>query len=192
MPKKNLSPKQMSFIEEFIVDLDVENAALRAGYNEKKAKSAGRSNITKPEIQKAIMETYQKRQRNGSQGFAMTEKERKYEEAVSAIMTTPHLQDATRMLGIDYSTLWRWLQDPDLQELLSLTRQCLMEGTISSLQSAMSEAIGTLRDLASDKNTPPASRVSAAKTIIDMAFKGWAVIDTEKRIREIEEKMSLR
>ena len=59
----NLTPKQQRFVEEYLIDLNATQAAIRAGYSEKTAKSIGQENLTKPDIQKAIEEAQNKRQK---------------------------------------------------------------------------------------------------------------------------------
>ena len=49
-----LTPKQSRFVEEYLVDLNATQAAIRAGYSEKTAKAIGHENLTKPDIEAAI------------------------------------------------------------------------------------------------------------------------------------------
>src|SRR5690606_36988425 len=56
----NLTPKQQRFVEEYLIDLNATQAAIRAGYSEKTAYSVGHENLKKPEIQKAIEEAQSK------------------------------------------------------------------------------------------------------------------------------------
>jgi phage terminase small subunit len=58
----NLTPKQQRFVEEYLIDLNATQAAIRAGYSEKTAKEIGSENLTKPNIAKAIGEAQNKRQ----------------------------------------------------------------------------------------------------------------------------------
>lgn len=51
-----LTDKQKRFIEEYLVDLNATQAAIRAGYSEKTAYSIGEENLKKPEIKRAIEE----------------------------------------------------------------------------------------------------------------------------------------
>ena len=51
---KKLTPKQKRFIEEYLVDLNASQAAIRAGYSKKTAYSIGQQNLKKLEIQNAI------------------------------------------------------------------------------------------------------------------------------------------
>ena len=57
----NLTPKQQRFVEEYLIDLNATQAAIRAGYSEKTAKEIGSENLTKPNIAKAIPEAQNKR-----------------------------------------------------------------------------------------------------------------------------------
>lgn len=57
----NLTPKQQRFVEEYLIDLNATQAAIRAGYSEKTAYSVGHENLSKPEIQKSLQEAQHKR-----------------------------------------------------------------------------------------------------------------------------------
>lgn len=46
-----LTDKQKKFCEEYLIDLNVTQSAIRAGYSEKTAYSIGSENLKKPEIQ---------------------------------------------------------------------------------------------------------------------------------------------
>lgn len=49
-----LTPKQQRFVEEYLVDLNATQAAVRAGYSAKTAHSIGDENLRKPEIKTAL------------------------------------------------------------------------------------------------------------------------------------------
>lgn len=51
-----LTDKQDRFVEEYLVDLNATQAAIRAGYSEKTAKEMAHENLTKPHIRNAISE----------------------------------------------------------------------------------------------------------------------------------------
>lgn len=57
----DLTAKQQRFVEEYLVDLNATQAAIRAGYSEKTAYSVGHENLSKPEIAVAIAEAQAKR-----------------------------------------------------------------------------------------------------------------------------------
>ena len=52
----NLTPKQLRFFEEYLIDLNATQAAIRSGYSEKSAQEIGAENLSKPMVAKAIQE----------------------------------------------------------------------------------------------------------------------------------------
>jgi len=61
MKKPGLTPKQQLFVNEYLVDLNATQAAIRAGYSPKRADAMGHENLRKPEIAAALMERMNKR-----------------------------------------------------------------------------------------------------------------------------------
>ena len=59
--KKKLTPKQKMFCEEYLIDLNATQAAIRAGYSKKTAIVQGCQNLTKLNISKYIAELQAKR-----------------------------------------------------------------------------------------------------------------------------------
>jgi phage terminase small subunit len=57
----SLTDKQARFVEEYLIDLNATQAAIRAGYNEKTARAIGCENLTKPDIAAAVAEAQAKR-----------------------------------------------------------------------------------------------------------------------------------
>lgn len=55
------SDKQRLFVQEYLIDLNATQAAIRAGYSEHTAKDIGCENLAKPNIQAAIQEAMAKR-----------------------------------------------------------------------------------------------------------------------------------
>lgn len=51
-----LTKKQQRFVDEYLIDLNATQAAIRAGYSEDSAKEIGCENLTKPNIQQAVAE----------------------------------------------------------------------------------------------------------------------------------------
>ncbi len=49
-----LTDKQQRFVDEYLIDLNATQAAIRAGYSEKTAQQMGSENLSKPVIQEAI------------------------------------------------------------------------------------------------------------------------------------------
>ena len=56
-----LTPKQQRFVEEYLVDLNATQAAIRAGYSAKTARAQGQRMLTKVDIEEAIQAAQAKR-----------------------------------------------------------------------------------------------------------------------------------
>ena len=56
-----LTSKQATFINEYLVDLNATQAAIRAGYSKRTAGQIGDENLRKPQIAKAIQESMSQR-----------------------------------------------------------------------------------------------------------------------------------
>lgn len=52
--ERTLTPKQARFVDEYLVDLNATQAAIRAGYSAKTARAIGYENLTRPNIALAI------------------------------------------------------------------------------------------------------------------------------------------
>ena len=58
---KPLTPKQAAFVREYLVDLNATQAAIRAGYSKRTAKSQGQRLLTNVDVQRAIQSAITKR-----------------------------------------------------------------------------------------------------------------------------------
>jgi len=58
----SLNPKQSRFVDEYLIDLNAAQAAIRAGYSPRTAKEIGCENLTKPYIAAAIAERQKARE----------------------------------------------------------------------------------------------------------------------------------
>jgi phage terminase small subunit len=56
-----LTPKQQTFVDEYLVDLNATQAAIRAGYSKKTARSQGERMLTNVDVAAAIQKGFQKR-----------------------------------------------------------------------------------------------------------------------------------
>ena len=58
-----LTPKQQRFVDEYLIDLNATQAAIRAGYSPKTARQIGEQNLSKLDIKNAIESAQQERQK---------------------------------------------------------------------------------------------------------------------------------
>lgn len=57
-----LTPKQQRFVDEYLIDLNATQAAIRAGYSAKTARQIGEENLSKPDIMREIQAALKERQ----------------------------------------------------------------------------------------------------------------------------------
>lgn len=62
--EKKLTAKQQRFCDEYLIDLNATQAAIRAGYSKKTAKAIGNENLTKPDIKNYIEERMAEKEKN--------------------------------------------------------------------------------------------------------------------------------
>ena len=108
------------------------------------------------------------------------------ERAISALLARPTIAQAAKAVGVADSTLRGWMKAPAFRKEYVQARRELLDGAIGRLQSACAEAVGVLRDVAQDGKAPPATRVSAAKAILDSSFRGLDVLDLTERLEALE------
>jgi phage terminase small subunit len=76
--RRSLSPKQVRFVEEYLIDLNATQAAIRAGYSRKTAALIGHENLRKPNVAEAIEKATAKRsERAGLTGDMVIDELRK-------------------------------------------------------------------------------------------------------------------
>jgi hypothetical protein len=113
------------------------------------------------------------------------------EKAIAALLTAPSVPAAAKKIKIGERTLWRWMKDEeDFKRAYTAARRELVRHAIVKVQAGMGKAVETLLSIMEDSEAPASSRVSAAKTMLEIGVKATEVDDLEKRIAEIEEMLA--
>ncbi len=111
---------------------------------------------------------------------------RNQERAISALLVHPTMAKAAAAAGVGEVTLWRWLQIPEFKEQYRLARREAVSQAVGHLQGACSVAVVALTDISQDVNCPASARVSAARTVLELALKGVELEDLAVRVEELE------
>ena len=111
---------------------------------------------------------------------------RKEEAAISALLTESGIAAAAKKAGIAESTLRRWLQDSDFAERYRSARRQVLEQSTARLQLATVDAVNALQAIVTSQDSPPSTRVSAARTILDMAYRAIEVGELSERLHSLE------
>lgn len=117
---------------------------------------------------------------------------RKKEQAIIALLEAPTVKEAAEMVKINPATLYKWMALPEFEEAYREARHRAMGEAIARLQQASSEAVDTLRDVMGDQEATPASRVTAARTVLELGMRGTEIEVIEVRLKQLEEQAGLR
>jgi len=112
---------------------------------------------------------------------------RQAEAAITALLACPTIEAAAERAGIAPVTLRRWLAEDEFRRRYRAARRQVVEHAVSSLQQATGPAVETLVEVAGNIAAPSAARVSAAKTILELAIKGIELVDLAERIEALEQ-----
>ncbi len=113
--------------------------------------------------------------------------DRKRELFIAFLLTEPNIRAASKKAGIGEATGWRWLQDPDFQKNYHDARRMAVSQAIAQLQQASSQAVATLQAVMQDEGATPSSRVTAARTTLEMALKAIELDDLATRVEKLEQ-----
>ncbi|VTS04910.1 hypothetical protein [Tuwongella immobilis] len=120
----------------------------------------------------------------------MSQGKRDADDAILMALACGATQEAAaRTAGVSKSTVERRMQDLAFRSRLHAIRQEIVERTTGMLTAAASEAVKTLVDLLKEP-IAPASRLGAARTILEMGVKLRELADLGERVRSMEEQMA--
>ena len=117
---------------------------------------------------------------------------RKKEQAIIALLEAPTVKEAAEVVGVNPATLYKWMALPEFEEAYRKARHRAMGEAIARLQQASSEAVDTLRDVMGDQEATPASRVTAARAVLELGMRGTEIEVIEVRLKQLEEQAGLR
>lgn len=112
---------------------------------------------------------------------------RKKELLICALLAEPTIEKAAAKVGIGTTTAFRWLQELDFQAEYQQARKQAVSQAIAQLQKATTQAVATLQAIMQDEEAPASSRVTAAKTTLEMSLKAIELDNLATRIERLEQ-----
>ena len=98
-------------------------------------------------------------------------------------------QRAATTCGCSESTIARRLRDPKFRAALDEARRRLFDGAFSRVAAAGQAAAGTLISLLS-RDTPPAVRLGASRTLLETSCKFRETHELEERLKVLEDRLA--
>ena len=95
------------------------------------------------------------------------------------------VESAARQAGVSESTAHRRLEDPAFRQQLQAMRADLVQRTAGALTAASTESVRTLLEL-QKAAAPPAVRLGAARSVLEIGIKLREAADLEERLATLE------
>jgi len=113
----------------------------------------------------------------------------KQEKALVCLLTEPNIRAAAKAAKVGETTIHKWLSDSKFKEAYREARKSALDRAIARLQQAAVSAVETLQEVMTDGEAPHSARVTAAKTVLDTAFKAYELEEITARVEELEKQM---
>ncbi len=110
----------------------------------------------------------------------------KHEKLLAALLCSPTIQGAAKVAGISEATALRYLKEAEFSDAYRDARREVVSHALTGLQAACSEAVKTLREVATDITAPASSRVASAKAILEMSVRSIEIDDLAARVEMLE------
>lgn len=110
----------------------------------------------------------------------------KQSKALVGLLTLDTIKAAAEAAGVDETTVIRWMKDDPFRTAYRDARREIVNHAVVRLQGACSVAVNTLRSIAADEDKPAASRVTAARAILDASQRAVEIDDLGARVEALE------
>lgn len=110
----------------------------------------------------------------------------KQEQAIIALLAEPTVARAAKTCKVGVRTLHRWLREEVFGKAYRLARRETFAQAVSLTQRYAGLAVQTLAKVMTDDNSPPASRVAAATSILKFARDSIELDDLAERVDALE------
>ena len=111
---------------------------------------------------------------------------RNQERVIVALLNHTSVAKASDAAGIGEVTIYRWLKDDGFNSAYRDARRQVVQQGIVKIQKSIAAAVDTLTAIMEDNEAPASSRVSAAKTIIEIGIRATEMEQLEERIEDLE------
>lgn len=101
----------------------------------------------------------------------MAEKAISDEQIIAALLNSGTIKQAAAAAGISERTIYDRMNAGEFQALYKAAKADLIRAAVFSINGNLQEAINTVAEIMTDKETNPATRLQAAQTILNTACK---------------------
>ena len=107
------------------------------------------------------------------------------EQAIAALLETTTITAAAQRTGVAEKSLRNWLKDPDFAAAYRDARRAMVTHASDRLAKSCQEAVNALSDIMQHSEND-APRVTAARAILDYAYRAVEIDDLAARVERLE------
>lgn len=109
------------------------------------------------------------------------------ERIITALLQSRTMKEASELINVSESTIYRRLNDLDFRDRLNESRTALIETATTKLQAELSGAIDVIIEIMNDSENPPQIRLNASDSIIRHCLKITEQCNIIERVERLEE-----
>ena len=107
------------------------------------------------------------------------------EEVIAALLQSGTIKEAAKAAGLSTRAIYDRMEDKDFRAAYMAAKTDIIRAAVFSINRKLSEAVNTVSEIMSDKNTNAAIRLQAANVIINNAGKfSYRLQEEEKQSRQ--------
>ena len=112
------------------------------------------------------------------------------ENIAMCILTTASYEEAAEKAGVSKSTLYRLRKNPEFQDIIIQVKNNMFQDTMKKAQAYSMESLEVLKNIMNDGAATDSSRVSAARTILELGLNSAEQEMILNKIETLERMMS--
>ena len=106
------------------------------------------------------------------------------------LLTSPTIKEAAEKSGVSVTTVYRLKKEPEFQAILKVVKNDIFHEAMNKAQGYCLESLETLRSIMADDAATDSSRVSAARTLLELGVTMYEDENIIQRLKELEERLA--
>jgi hypothetical protein len=111
----------------------------------------------------------------------------KQHKTIAALLATPTIAAAAAVVSVGERTVHTWLGERTFADAYRDARRAAVTQAVTRLQQVSGVAVGVLVQVMANKDNPASTRVNAAKTVLEFAFRAVELEDIQARLDALEQ-----
>lgn len=113
-------------------------------------------------------------------------------QLIVALLQDARMEKAAASIGISTTTAWRMFKTPEFVQEYRKARSDAFAQSLRQLQQASEVAVTAVVKMLNDPKVPPATRLQAAKLVLESGGRSFEVEEVWSRLHRLEEFVSQR